>query len=96
MSETPPSWANWLVPHLTLSQQFDLQIARNNIPKLSREQLEAELSKALELLLIHSSQLRRGIKAVADLQAELAAAEPVQGDPLKQWLSMAREIPPPG
>lgn len=80
--------ANWMIPKLSVAAQFDLQRARNEIPRLSREQLEQQLSQVLELALVRQAQVQGALAERIHLTAKIASLEPPQGDPLQRWLDM--------
>jgi hypothetical protein len=87
--------ATWMIPELSLAAQFDLQRARNEIPNLSRKQLEQQLSQVLELALVRQAQVLGAVAERIELTAQIAALEPPKADPLVPWLKMAADIKKP-
>lgn len=80
--------ATWMIPTLSMTAQFDLQRARNEIPNLNREQLEQQLSQTLELAMMRQAQVLGAVAEHIELTAKIASLEPPQGDPLRRWLDM--------
>jgi hypothetical protein len=80
--------ASWMVPKLSLSEQLKLQCALNEIPRLSREQLEQQLSQTLELAMMRQAQVLGAVTEHIELTARIAALEPPKADPLRPWLDM--------
>ena len=58
---------------------------------MSREELEAALSRALELALIREGQVNRGLRVFLEMQVKLALFDPPP-DQREKWLAMAREL----
>lgn len=80
--------AKWMIPTLSMTAQFDLQRARNEIPHLSREQLEQQLSQALELAMTRQAQVLGAVAEHIELTAKIASLEPPKADPLQRWIDM--------
>jgi hypothetical protein len=77
-----------MIPELSMAARFDLQRARNEIPKLSREQLEQQLSQTLELAMMRQAQVLGAVAEHIELTARIASLEPPKPDPLQRWLDM--------
>jgi hypothetical protein len=77
-----------MIPTLSMTAQFDLQRARNEIPHLSREQLEQQLSQTLELAMTRQAQVLGAVAEHIELTARIAALEPPKADPLQRWIDM--------
>lgn len=67
--------ANWLKPELSLSAQLELESSRRQVPRLSRQDLEAVADSAL----CHAYQMdavaRQALARVIELECREAAGE---------------------
>ena len=66
----------WLSPDLSLPRQLELEAARRQIPRLSRQDLEASLDSALVAAVTTDHLLRQALARVQELELREAVGQP--------------------
>ena len=65
----------WLVPDVPPSAACHFEAARRAVPRLSREELERQLTLSLAAQVNHAQALRRLLERLRELEAQVAALE---------------------
>ena len=65
----------WLDPDVSPSAAWHFEAARQAVPRLSREELERQLTLSLAAQVNHAQALRRQTVRLMELEAQVAALE---------------------
>jgi hypothetical protein len=65
----------WLDPDVSSSAAWHFEAARRAVPRLSREELERQLTLSLAAQVNHAQALKRQMGRLLELEAQVAALE---------------------
>jgi hypothetical protein len=65
----------WLDPDVSASAAWHFEAARRAVPRLSREELERQLTLSLAAQVNHAPALKRQMGRLLELEAQVAALE---------------------
>lgn len=95
MSRLPNDWGSWMVPQITITGQFELHCRKEEAKRMSRTQLENEVTRLIEWDFLRKAQINSALKVITEMQAKIATLQTPDADPLKRWLDMVASMEKP-